>query len=91
MVVVNALFNSATTFVWDALDVVLPELYETKVRASANGFLTGTFHFFPLHEQPIMALFLTDGWSRALFDLLVPREASRGKRGTIFITVGRRR
>lgn len=58
VIVVNALFNSATTFVWDALDVVLPELYETRVRASANGFLTAWSRIAALLGNAVMGAFI---------------------------------
>jgi len=37
----SAVFNAVSTMVWNGADVVTPEMYDTSVRASASGFLTG--------------------------------------------------
>jgi len=37
---VNAAFQCAQTIAWDAIDVIIPELFDTKIRASATGFLS---------------------------------------------------
>jgi len=57
-VFVNALFNSATTIVWDAFDVIIPELYSTRVRASANGFLSVCCRIAALTGNAVMGSFI---------------------------------
>uniref|UniRef100_H2Z8S9 Major facilitator superfamily (MFS) profile domain-containing protein n=1 Tax=Ciona savignyi TaxID=51511 RepID=H2Z8S9_CIOSA len=40
VIVMSAMFNGVSTLVWNALDVITPEMYETSVRASSSGILT---------------------------------------------------
>jgi len=58
IIIINALFNCSTTVVWDAVDVILPELYETRIRASANGFLTAWSRIAALLGNAVMGAFI---------------------------------
>nr|CAB3266720.1 synaptic vesicle glycoprotein 2C-like [Phallusia mammillata] len=63
VVIMGAVFNAFSTMVWNALDVVTPEMYETSVRASASGFLTAISRIASVMGNVIFGLYVEEDCS----------------------------
>lgn len=58
VVVMSSIFNCVSTVVYNALDVITPEMYETSVRASANGFLTALSRIGSILGNLVFGIFI---------------------------------
>ncbi|CAK8681280.1 unnamed protein product [Clavelina lepadiformis] len=70
-IIMSAVFQCVSNMVWNAVDVITPEMFDTSVRASATGFLTALSRIASILGNLIFGLFIDSSCSVPIITVAV--------------------